>query len=254
MINHLGILIVSVEEAQGFIKTIQRHKKTNQIKIIKQTKSLLTFDLEMNQLWTSYFNQKLKKTSSRFIRVSLFYSRIGKVNAAIATTTLINNGCDLIINLGTVGGISSTCKVGDLFLVDQAFYRDFDLTPFGYKFGQVPNNPITYCLDSRLIKLTSKWLNTTQVCYQFGGVATGDNFADKKTFKLLNDKNMSFKIVDMEAAAIAQTCLFFKTPLLCLKVVSDLIDLKNNKLIHEKNMTLCTDVIGTIAKVLLFDI
>lgn len=45
-----------------------------------------------------------------------------------------------LINLGFAGGIGPAIKIGDVFMIDQAAYHDFDLTIFGHNKGQVPDS------------------------------------------------------------------------------------------------------------------
>src|SRR5690625_664942 len=74
--------------------------------------------------------------------VILLKSGIGKVNAAMATTILIERFQPThVINTGTAGGMKGNLNVGDVVVGDEIVHHDVDVTAFDYKFGQVPNMP-----------------------------------------------------------------------------------------------------------------
>ncbi len=75
--------------------------------------------------------------------MALLKSGIGKVAAALGATLLLER-CkpDVIINTGSAGGLAPTLKVGDIVVSDEArYYRDADVTAFGYEYGQLPGCP-----------------------------------------------------------------------------------------------------------------
>ena len=71
---------------------------------------------------------------------------VGKVNAAMATTVLINNfEVELVINTGIAGGIGGAC-FKDVVIASGLSYHDFDISLFGYEYGTVPGFPKFYQL------------------------------------------------------------------------------------------------------------
>ena len=85
--------------------------------------------------------------------VVLVKSGIGKVNAAMTTTILIERfQPSHIINTGSAGGFDNSLEVGDVVVGKQLVYHDVDVTAFNYEFGQVPQLPPTFKSDDELIE------------------------------------------------------------------------------------------------------
>ena len=84
--------------------------------------------------------------------IVLCQSGIGKVNAAIATTLVIEHfSPDCVINTGSAGGIGKGLQVGDVVIGTQVAHHDVDVTAFGYAIGQVPQQPASYPSDLTLV-------------------------------------------------------------------------------------------------------
>jgi adenosylhomocysteine nucleosidase len=136
---------------------------------------------------------------------------IGKVNAAAKLTEYImKHHIEAIYNFGFAGA-SDKYQVGDVVLVKDATYHDFDLTLFGYEKGQVPGFPTYFKSDITLVeKIKSKIPNIKEET-----LYTGDYFmTEKKTFDF---------VCDMEGAALYQTAWIHQIPIVSLKVISDIV-------------------------------
>ena len=76
-------------------------------------------------------------------QVVILKSGIGKVNAAIGTSLLINNfDIDYIINTGSAGGFIKYLKTGEFIIADKTVQHDVDVTEFGYQIGQLLNTAL----------------------------------------------------------------------------------------------------------------
>jgi adenosylhomocysteine nucleosidase len=131
-------------------------------------------------------------------RSDVFFSGVGKINAAMTTTRIIEqHRPSRIINFGTAGGI--TVRSG-LHQVTQFVQRDMRCMELGAQPGETP-------YDSTGVVLT---IGT-------GGLtcSTGDNFVTNP------DLDISADLVDMEAYAIARVCHCYGVEFLCYKFVSD---------------------------------
>ena len=96
-------------------------------------------------------NQKFYEGKLADMNVVLVQSGIGKVNASIAATLLIEVfQVDAVINTGSAGGIGPGLSVGDLVLSEALAYNDADARAFGYAFGQIPQMPEKYVADGEL--------------------------------------------------------------------------------------------------------
>lgn len=132
---------------------------------------------------------------------------IGKTNASFVTSFMLaTNKISKIINLGFVGAYGDF-NIGDLLIVKEAKYHDFDLQIFNYDLGQVPGLPTIYSTKSEDL---FHFLNLNQV-----RLYTGDYFMTKPI-----ELNC---IADMEATAIYQVGYRLNVDVISLKVVSDVI-------------------------------
>ena len=89
--------------------------------------------------------------------VVLVRAGIGKVQAGVTTAFLIENfKVDAVINSGSAGGIGTGLAVGDLVLSTGAAYHDASATVFGYKPGQLPQQPQIFEADQELLQAVSE--------------------------------------------------------------------------------------------------
>ena len=121
-------------------------------------------------------------------RIPVFYSGIGKVNAASKAAELIHrHGARFILNLGTAG--SDRFPTHTLVECSAVVQRDMDISPLGFPVGETPMDPIGGRIDlEELFPDLPK-----------GVCGTGDIF-DTGAPKIPCD------LVDMEAYAIAKVC------------------------------------------------
>jgi len=135
-------------------------------------------------------------------RDNVFFTGVGKVNAALCTARLIEQYKPKhIINFGTAGGI--TVGTG-LYQCTRFVQRDIDCKAFGLKAGQTPfESDIAIGIDGI-------------TC------STGDNFVSNPVLEIPAD------LVDMEAYAIAKACQYSKIEFTCFKYISDLADSNAN--------------------------
>ncbi|MDE6158266.1 MAG: 5'-methylthioadenosine/adenosylhomocysteine nucleosidase [Muribaculaceae bacterium] len=143
---------------------------------------------------------------------------IGKVNAAIGALTLIENfHPDLVVNTGVAGGTGAgqdPARVLDVVLAIEIAYHDVWCGP-GTQRGQVPGFPARFeCPLSSEAR--------TALGAKEGLLVSGDIFVDAvEDLQRILALYPEAKAVDMESAAIAQTCYTKNVPFICLRVVSD---------------------------------
>src|SRR5699024_5363507 len=97
-------------------------------------------------------NQRFYEGEIHGKQVVLVQSGIGKVNASIAASLLIQEfKVEAVINTGSAGGIGEGLSVGDLVISTELTYNDADSRAFGYTFGQIPQMPARYPASSELL-------------------------------------------------------------------------------------------------------
>lgn len=165
------------------------------------------------------------------VEVVLLKSGIGKVNAAIGTTLLLQQfEPDCVINTGSAGGFDAALDVGDVVISDEVRHHDVDVTVFGYEPGQVPGLPAAFTADPLLARMAEECIaQMPHVNTVRGLIATGDSFMNCPT-RVASTRVLfpSMKAVEMEAAAIAQTCHQFGTPFIVIRALSDIAGKESN--------------------------
>ena len=110
--------------------------------------------------------------------VILLKSGIGKVNAAMSTTILLEKyQPDVVINTGSAGGFDAALKVGDIVISDEVRHHDVDVTAFGYEIGQMAGMPAAYKSDVKLMEIAKQAvIEVGEHSYGVGLICSGDVF------------------------------------------------------------------------------
>lgn len=164
-------------------------------------------------------------------KVILALSGIGKVNAAITTTVLIEKyQPNCIINTGSAGGLGKIIHIGDIVVGNKVGHHDVDVRAFGYTLGQIPQMPVFFDCNSRLIELASDAANDfSDAAIHHGLIVSGDQFIhSNQDVSRIRRQFPGVLACEMEAAAIAQTCIQFALPFVVIRAISDHADEKAN--------------------------
>lgn len=168
--------------------------------------------------------------------LTVIESGIGKVNAAIATAHIIaRDRPRAVINTGSAGGLGKNVHIGDVVVGSRVAHHDVDVRAFGYALGQVPQMPLEYLADSTLAQAAAQAASAFQgAAVHHGLIVSGDQFIDhaEKVARLRSDFPEALA-VEMEAAAIAQTCHQLRTPCVIIRAISDHADEKADKSFEE---------------------
>ena len=153
---------------------------------------------------------------------------IGKVNAAIGVTELIRLfNPELVVSTGCAGGASDMLEVTDVVVSSQLAYHDvYCGCALGETvYGQVQGMPARYTTPREIVE---KALACGERIHE-GLIVTGDWFVDdQEKMRSIIRLFPEAMAVDMESAAIAQTCHVFGIPFVSFRVISD-IPLKDTK-------------------------
>lgn len=146
---------------------------------------------------------------------------IGKVNAATATTLLIEDFApDCVVLGGVCGAIADHLNIGDAVICEEVKHHDV-LDRFLTKNPPYFESAVFYP-DATLMQKVRKELQneTFDFAVYYGRLATGEQFIEddgreeiKATVNPLG--------VDMETASMAQVCLSAKVRFLALRTVTD---------------------------------
>lgn len=157
--------------------------------------------------------------------VVIVQSGIGKVAAALATAAMIEHFTpDYIVNTGSAGGFDQALNVGDIAISNEVAYHDVDVTAFGYAIGQLPANPATFEAHQGLMQAAQQaTAKLTGIKHKVGLITTGDTFMTKEQdIKIAREHFPHMLAVEMEGAAIAQTCHHYHVPFVIIRSLSDI--------------------------------
>ena len=155
----------------------------------------------------------------------LLKSGIGKVNAAMTTTILMQEfKPDLVLNIGSAGGFDEELEVGAVVISDEVRHHDVDATVFGYELGQVPQMPAAYIANKELVELAVQAVDDIgEHQHAVGLIATGDSFmSDPERVASVKQQFPAMKAAEMEAAAVAQVCFQYDTAFVVIRALSDI--------------------------------
>ena len=144
---------------------------------------------------------------------------IGKVNAALGTLTMLREfKPELIINTGVAGGTGGDARIMDVVVGERIAYHDVWCGP-GTEWGEAAGCPRFF---RSAPAVTSMPVFDGDPSVHRGLIASGDIFVSRPeevaAFRELYPDVMA---VDMESAAIAQTCHLNGVPFLVMRVISD---------------------------------
>jgi adenosylhomocysteine nucleosidase len=173
----------------------------------------------------SYFGYEFHHGQLNGTDVVIVQSGIGKVAAALATALLIDKySPDYVVNTGSAGGFDQSLKVGDVVISSEVRYHDVNVTAFGYEIGQLPANPAAFEPHPVLVEAAKVGVDSLEnINTLVGLITTGDTFmtADDDIAKA-RENFPTMAAVEMEGAAIAQTCHQFSTPFVVIRSMSDI--------------------------------
>jgi adenosylhomocysteine nucleosidase len=165
------------------------------------------------------------------VEVVLLKSGIGKVNAALSTTLLLDRfSPDYVINTGSAGGFHPSLNVGDVVISTEVRHNDVDVTAFGYEYGQVPGLPAAFIPNETLVDVAVKKAEEiSDIQVVKGLIVTGDSFLnDPVKVEFIRGKFKDLYAGEMEAAAIAQVCHQFNVPFVVIRALSDIAGKESN--------------------------
>jgi adenosylhomocysteine nucleosidase len=176
--------------------------------------------------------------------VVIAWTGVGKVNAAMTTTLLLEHFKPTrVIFTGIAGGVDPNLEPGDIVVAKQTAYHDMGtLSSAGIDYGGVKNrmtgapNPVFFPADPGLLEAAQRAAQKTAfdrvrqrtgqrpVKVVAGTVVTGDVFVASKEKGAELAKELGASAVEMEGAAVAQLCYQRGIGCLVIRSISDKAD------------------------------
>ena len=177
-------------------------------------------------------------------KVVIAYTGIGKVNAAMTTTLLIEHfKPDKVIFTGIAGAVNRQLQPGDIVIAEKTAHHDMGTVwPEGLFHKGVKNrlsgweNPVFFDGDEQLLKLAERAAQQVELRsiriisgqrspkVVKGVVVTGDSFIASAEKCAELRKKLNADAVEMEGAAVAQLCFQRGIGYLVIRSISDNAD------------------------------
>lgn len=145
---------------------------------------------------------------------------IGKVNAALNTYKIIETvKPDMIINSGVAGGAGNGLAIGDVLIANAISYHDVWCGP-STEYGAADGLPVIMQPSSAILSIAKTESESGNA--KTGLICSGDKFISKaEEVAAIKSHFPDVKAIDMESAAITQTCILNNVDFGIIRVVSD---------------------------------
>ena len=171
-------------------------------------------------------------------------SGVGKVNAAIAATLLVDHfSPSAVVFTGTAGAIDAELNPGDVVVGSAVGYYDFgDVTTGGFVRSPTRDassgrlDPAFFPADPTLLAAARRAAGTVKLSrgpdaesslpprIREGLIVTGDAFVANPTHREDLRRELNASAVEMEGAAVAQVCARFGVPTIIIRSITDHAD------------------------------
>ncbi|MBI3213973.1 MAG: 5'-methylthioadenosine/adenosylhomocysteine nucleosidase [Mycobacterium sp.] len=178
-------------------------------------------------------------------RVVLVGSGMGKVNAALVTTVLLDRfGCRAVVFSGVAGGLDPALAIGDVVVADHVVQWDAGvmenerLTVYqpGYVPTIKPTQQLGYPMDGALLARVAQRLDGIALpalsraaggqdrppTITYATVLSGDAYLHCELTRERLHTELGGSAIEMEGGAVAQACEAFGVPWLVVRALSDL--------------------------------
>lgn len=155
-------------------------------------------------------------------KLVIAYSKIGKVNAALTASAMIEKfGARKLLFTGVAGALNPNLKIGDMLYATSLVQHDVDITAFGHPYGYVPETSIFIKSDDALNALASSVAAEKGIELKGGVIATGDQFICDNAKKEWLKVTFKADAAEMEGASVALVCESLGVPFFVLRAISD---------------------------------
>ncbi|CAM4254508.1 5'-methylthioadenosine/adenosylhomocysteine nucleosidase [Paenibacillus tarimensis] len=153
-------------------------------------------------------------------------SGVGKVNAAVCTQGLIDQGVDCVLFTGVAGALDPELEVGDIVVSTSSVQHDMDVRPLGFPLGVIPFQEISeFPADPLLVDAAVQAAEAHFAGrYRKGKILSGDQFIASREAVLTLREELGGTCAEMEGAALAQVCFMNDIPYVVIRSMSDKAD------------------------------
>jgi len=239
----IAFLVLAFALAAAPLHTFARQHADRLIGVIGITDEIATVEARLQSAQVTRI-QGVVFTSGTIdgIRVVAARSGAGKVNAAFATTLLVDHfSPSAVVFTGTAGAIGTELNPGDVVIGSAVGYHDFgNITTGGFVRSATRNaasgklDPPFFPADPALLAAARRAARTVKPSagpdakgppsIREGLIVTGDAFVANPTNRENLRRDLNASAVEMEGAAVAQVCTRFGVPAIIIRSITDHAD------------------------------
>ncbi len=188
---------------------------------MQEIKNIMT-DIEPKHVFNlTFFKGKINSTDCILVE-----SGVGKVNAARTTQIMMDYfKIEYIINIGTAGAASNMLNVTDVVIANKLCQYDFDVSPIGYKKGEIMDLGLYFYSEKTLLQKCQSIMQSLDKNNSYkvhvGTIASADKFCTDPVIAKSVNEEFNALCVEMEGASIAQVCTLNNTPFIVIRSISD---------------------------------
>ncbi len=166
-------------------------------------------------------------------------SGIGKVEAAYTTTSILARyEIELVINIGSAGGLQPGQQVGDIVIGNSFRYHDLI---FYYNDPLEGLDNFDFSADADNVSKMKAALDELKIRNWIGQIVSGDQFVSEKEQLRSIVERFPFAIcVEMEACAIAHVCSMKDVSFIVIRSLSDIVHSTKSHVDFEKYLPLAS--------------
>ena len=153
---------------------------------------------------------------------------IGKVNAALAASAMVQAGATSIVFTGVAGAVASELGIGDVVVGNKFSQHDADDTAFGNPIGIIPGEPPFWepnpDLSAAVLDALRELEEPRGHQVVAGPIVSGDQFIAQAEKVAWLHATFGASAVEMEGAALAQAASHLGVPFAVVRILSDSAD------------------------------
>ena len=153
---------------------------------------------------------------------------IGKVNAALAASAMVQAGATSIVFTGVAGAVASELGIGDVVVGTKFSQHDADDTAFGNPIGIIPGEPPFWepnpDLSAAVLDALRELEEPRGHQVVAGPIVSGDQFIAQAEKVAWLRATFGASAVEMEGAALAQAASHLGVPFAVVRILSDSAD------------------------------
>lgn len=170
----------------------------------------------------NYAKNTYFETTYNGLDLVIAYSKIGKVNASLTASVMIEKfGAKTMLFSGVAGAVNEKLKIADILYATKLAQHDLDITAFGHPFGYVPEGAVFVESSGKLNKIAQEVAKQKGINLHSGIIATGDQFICDESKKEWIKETFSADAIEMEGASVAVVCDALNVPFFILRAISD---------------------------------